>query len=72
MGRIHDAVFNPQPRAPKGYRYRKTTSGEWRLVCDMCGSNCGQCGDTDRLGNFVDVKWADGKSLMQNLVDKIT
>lgn len=51
MGRIHDAVFNPQPRAPKGYRYRKTTSGEWRLVCDMCGSNCGQCGDTARHGD---------------------
>lgn len=25
-----------------------------RLVCETCGSNCGQCGDTDVLGNFTD------------------
>lgn len=43
--------FKPRlPPLPNGYMWRKI-GGEWRQVCDTCGGNCGQCGDTGKLGN---------------------
>lgn len=37
--------------APRGYMWRNI-NGVRTLVCDTCGGNCGQCGETDRLGNI--------------------
>ena len=34
----------------------------WRIVCDTCGGNCGQCGLTDKLGNIQ----TDLGTLIQN------
>ncbi len=39
-----------------------------RLACEMCGSNCGQCGDTDILGEFSRMSDA-GK--LDNLVKNL-
>lgn len=58
---LHDRVFNPKPKVTQQMFLRGTTwrkgktreGGEtWIEVCDFCGANCGQCGLTERLGNF--------------------
>lgn len=40
----------PQLQPPQGYMWRRIND-VWRMVCDTCGGNCGQCGITGRIGN---------------------
>lgn len=34
------------------FTWAQTLDGEFIMVCDFCGGNCGQCGNTDTLGNI--------------------
>ena len=45
-------MFEMRPSSPpteRGYRWI-WHDGRWHEVCDFCGGNCGQCGNTSRLG----------------------
>lgn len=54
---LHDKLFNPAPPVTQemvlsGVTWRKDADQKWIECCSTCGSNCGQCGMTARLGNF--------------------
>lgn len=53
---------------PSGYMWRRL--GEvWRMVCDTCGGNCGQCGITGKIGNApVDLEHMIVATSMNNPV----
>jgi hypothetical protein len=64
---------------PKYYSKIETRikQGEYRIVngrlaCEVCSANCGQCGDTDVLGNFTDGQKMGGlvKNFFKNRSDK--
>lgn len=71
---LHDKVFNPAPEVTaemkrEGFTWRKMADQTWRMVCSTCGSNCGQCGSTDKLGNFTQP--SSGPSQMDFLVQSL-
>lgn len=45
------APARTQDMINRDFKWRRY-KGEWVTACNTCGSNCGQCGDTGRLGEI--------------------